>query len=325
MEATINKVKVESLQQGSRVILEGEFSKKPMKTKGGKGDPYFLASIKDNSGMASQQVWNNLPMYSVVEGIENGQWVSAEVVCSKVGQYTNVEIHSIEVIERVIEPVVSIDALKEELREELKSFKDEDLKSLVTNVFNRTDVKEAFWTAPASQKSGYSHDSGLATHVVRLIRLSKAVANVFNQWNLYLDGRHTKLNEDLLKASCILHDIGKVNTFKKNAFTVDKTDEGKLFEDSYLSMKIVLEELPKVNLPEYQQMILEHVLAGSKGQRNFGALHIPRSREAMAFHFIDALDVQMANFEHLDRDADVADLFSMLFEKQIFLGVYDEE
>jgi 3'-5' exoribonuclease len=322
---TLVKTKVENLQQGNRVFLEGEFSKLSKKTKGGKGDPYFVATIKDNSGMASQQVWNNLPLYPVIEGIENGQWVRADVTCAKVGQYINVDIHSIEIIERVVDAVVSIEALQTELREEFKSFRDEDLRKLVTNVFNRPDVKEAFWTAPASQKSGYSHDSGLATHVVRLIRLSKAVANVFNQWNHYLDGRHTKLNEDLLKASCILHDIGKVKTFKKNAFNVDKTDEGKLFEDSYLSMKIVLEELPKVNLPEYQQMMLEHVLGGAKGQRNFGALHIPRSREAMAFHFIDALDVQMANFEHLDRDADVADLFSMLFEKQIFLGVYDEE
>lgn len=320
---TVEKVKVENLQVGKRVFLEGEFSKNPRLT--GKKEPYFVASIKDNSGIASQQVWNNLPIYPVIEKIETGQWVRVEAVCTKVGQYTNIEIHSIEIIERVVDSVVSVEALKEELRAELNSFKDEDLKKLITNVFKRADVNEAFWTAPASQKSGYSHESGLATHVVRLIRLAKAVAEVFNQWNHYLDGRHTKLNEDLLKASCILHDIGKVRAFKKNGYNLDKTDEAKLFEDSYMSMKIVLEELPKVNLPEYQQLLLEHVLGGSKGQRNFGAIHIPRSREAMAFHFIDALDVQMANFEHLDRDADVADLFSMLFEKQVFLGVYDEE
>ena len=323
MELTVSKEKIENLQPGKRVVLEGEFSKKPMKT--GKNDPYFLATVKDNSGIASQQVWNNLPIYSAIEGIENGQWVSVEAVCTKVGQYTNIEIHSIKVIERVVDAVVNVASLQEELREELKAFKDKDLKVLITNVFNRPDVKEAFWQVPASQKSGYSHDSGLATHVVRLIRLAKAVAKVFNEWDHYLDGRHTKLSEDLLKAGCILHDIGKVNTFKKKGYIVDKTDEGKLFEDSYLSMKIVLEEMPKVKLPEYQQMMLEHVLAGAKGQRNFGALHIPRSREAMAFHLIDALDVQMSNFEHLDRDADVSELFAMLFEKQLFLGVYDEE
>jgi len=164
----------------------------------------------------------------------------------------------------------------------------------------------------------------LATHVVRLIRLAKAVAGVYSGCDQYLDGRHSKFNVDLLKTACILHDVGKVNTFTKNGYNVEKTDEGKLFEDSYLSMKIVLEEMGKVNLPEYQKMILEHVIGSAKGQQRFGALHIPRSREAMAFHFIDALDVQMANFEHLDRDADVTDMFSMLFEKQVFLGLYEE-
>lgn len=324
MTQTIEKTKVEHLQQGVRVVLEGEFQKKPMITKGGTGDPYFVTTIRDNSGTASQQVWNNLPLYSVIDGIDNGSWVSAEVVCTKVGQYTNIEIHTIEVIERVVETVVNVDGLKDELREELKSFKDEGLKTLITNVLKRPEIKESFWTSPASQKSGYSHDTGLATHVVRLIRLAKAIAQVFNEWNLYSDGRHTKLHEELLKASCILHDVGKVIAFKKNGFNVEKTDEGKLFEDSYLSLKIVLEELSKVNLPDYQKMLLEHVLGGAKGQRNFGALSIPRSREAIAFHFIDALDVQMANFEHLDRDADVADLFANLFEKQLFLGVFED-
>lgn len=319
------KVKIEHYQKGKKYFFEGEFFKKTLKKNNGKGEEYFVATIKDNSGIASQQVWQNLPLYKEIEQIENGAWVRAEVECTNIDdRYTNIKFNSIEAIERPVELIADVEALTNELRQELVSFEDPDLKALVTNVFRRPEVAEAFFKAPASQKSGYSHDSGLLTHVVRLIRLCKAVANVFNTWDMYLDNRHTKLNVDLLKTACFLHDVGKVLAFKKNGFNIEKTDEGKLFEDSYLSMRIILQELDKVNLPEYQRMLLEHVIGSSKGQQRFGALYIPRSREAVAFHFIEALDVQMANFEHLDRDADVADLFSMMFDKQVFLGLYEE-
>lgn len=316
---TLSKVK--DFQQGTRVLVEGEFGKKVLFTK--KKDAYFMATIKDNSGMCSQQVWNNLPIYPVVEGIESGQWVRAEVVCTSVGEYTNMEIHSIEVIERVLPTVVDEGALKNELRDEIKSMEDEGLKGLINNVFRREDVKMYFWTAPATQKSAYSHDAGLASHVVRSIRLCKAIAEVFNKWNLYKESEHVNLNVDLLKAGCILHDIGKVRVFMKKGYSYEKTEEGMLFEDSYLSMKIVLEELQKADLPDYQRMMLEHVLAGAKGQLNFGALHIPRSAEAVAFSLIDTLDSQMANFEHLGREADPTDLFALLMDKRYFLGSYD--
>lgn len=323
MTSKLELVKIEALEPGKRVLLEGEFTKKEMKTKN--GDPYLLVFIKDNTGSASQAVWSNLPIYNEIEGLESGQKVRAEVVCTKNSQYINIEVQSIQAIEEEPKNVVNIEALQEELREVIKTIKDEDLKVLITNVFNREDVKEAFWKAPASQKSAYSFEGGLATHVVRLTRLVKAITPVFNQWNHNLDGIHTKLNTDLLLTACILHDVGKIYALKKEGYNVEKTDEGKLFEDSYLTLKIVLEELEKIDLPEYQQMILEHVLASAKGKPGYGALNIPRSREAIAFHLIDTLDVQMAQFEYLDRESDVVDMFSFLFDKQVFLGIYDEE
>ena len=318
----MEKTKVLNMEVGKRYVVEGELSKKPLRTS--KQDPYFLIQLKDNSGMASQQVWNNLPIYSVIEALADNEWVRVEATCTKKGQYTNIELHSIEVVERVVDTIVNIEDLKNELRDELKNFQDNDLKLLVTNIFNRADIKDAFWTSPASQKSGYSFEGGLATKVVRSIRLSKAIASVYNNWNHNVDQRKSKLNEDLLKTACILSPIGKVLAFRKDGHNVNKTDEGQLFEESYLSMKIVLEELPKINLPEPQQLLLEHVIGSAKGKQQFGALHIPRSREAMAFHFIDALDTQMANFEALDREAEVTDLFVQMFQKTLFLGCYDE-
>jgi 3'-5' exoribonuclease len=323
MENVMEKVKVKDLEKGKTAIIVGDFSKQIKKTKN--GDDYAFVKIADNTGVCFANVWSNLPISSVVSNLNDGDYVQAEVVCTNYGQYINVEIKDIQVIERPVETVVDIEALKEELRTVINQMKDTDLRSLIVSVFNRDDVKEAFFKAPASQQSGYSFEGGLLAHVVRTIRLCKAVANVFSAWEHNTDNFVSKLNEDLLITACVLHDIGKIKAFQRNGHKIEKTVEGELFEDSYLSLKIVLEELQKSSLPEEQKRILEHVLGSSKGKQSYGALFIPRSREAIAFHLIEALDVQMANFEFLDRNAQAEQTFVQLFQKTMFLGIYDEE
>jgi 3'-5' exoribonuclease len=319
----MEKVKVKELQQGTTSILVGDFAKqtKPTKT----GGSYVLVRLTDNTGTAFARIWDNLPVASDIAELADGEYVEAEVVCTEYGQYISVDIKSIKKIEKPIETVVDIEGLKEELREVFKSFKDENLRTLVNAVFKREDIKELFFTTPASQQSGYSFDGGLLAHVVRTVRLCDAVADVFDNWNHNVDNFVSKLNRDLLKTASMLHDIGKPKAFKKNGHRVEKTIEGELFEDSYISMKIVLEELAKVSIPEEQKVVLEHVLGSSKGKQGYGALFIPRSREALAFHLIESLDVQMANFEFLDRNAGAEQSFVQLFQKVMYLGSYDEE
>lgn len=319
----MEKTKVKAFTQGSSAIFAGEFNKQTKPTR--QGGSYTLVRLTDNTGTAFARIWDNLPIKSKVEEIEDGEYVEAEIKCTEYGEYISVEVVSIEKVERPIETVVDIEGLKSELREAFKSYKDQNLQKLVTAVFSREDVREKFFTAPASQQSGYSFDAGLLAHVIRSIRLSRAVSQVFASWNHNVDNFVTKLNEDLLVTACILHDIGKVRAFDKKGHRIEKTTEGEMFEDSYLSMKIVLEELDKASIPEEQRVVLEHVLGSSKGKQGFGALFIPRSREAMAFHLIESLDVQMANFEFLERNATAEQTFVQLFQKTMFLGSYDEE
>jgi 3'-5' exoribonuclease len=318
----LGKVKVQQLEKGAKAVLVGDFAKQIKSSSNGE---YPLVRITDNTGTAFARVWSNLPIAPIVAELTDGDYVEVEVMCTNIGQFTNIDINKITKVERPIVTVVDIEGLKEELREVFKSFKDENLRNLVTAVFSREDVKELFFTSPASQQSGYSFDGGLLAHVVRTIRLCDAIADVFDNWNHNVDNFVSKLNRDLLKTASMLHDIGKVKAFAKKGHKVEKTIDGELFEDSYITMKIVLEELAKVSIPEEQKVVLEHVLGSSKGKQGYGALFIPRSREALAFHLIESLDVQMSNFEFLDRNAGAEQSFVQLFQKTMFLGSYDEE
>lgn len=319
----MDRVKVKDLVAGKDFIVSGEVKKKNARTKGGTGDPYISLRITDNTGTVYLNVWNNLPIYSEVEKLQDGQWIEATITCTKVDRFINGDLKSFTIVERKVEAPVDIEALTEDLRGTISMIKDPVLKKLVTNVFRREDINKEFFSAPATLMSGYSFDGGLLAHVVRLTHLARQVAKVYNDWVYNSDHVTARLNEDLLIAGCILHDVGKVRAFRKSEFKLDKTMEGELFEDSYITMKIINEEMDKLEISADKRMFIEHLIGSAKGKQSYGALHIPRTKEAVVFHFIDALDSQIGNFEFLERRAEDGDEFVQLFQKTFYLGDFE--
>ena len=60
--------------------------------------------------------------------------------------------------------------------------------------------QQQFLTYPAATRNHHDYVSGLADHVVSMLKLGKALIEIY-----------PGLNKDLLYAGIILHDIGKIN------------------------------------------------------------------------------------------------------------------
>lgn len=322
--------RVSDLKKGVATIRGSLSYKEEMtKPKNGQPSPFLRASIDDNSNKFYTMIWSSSDMFEKMKEFQNGDYIEAEILVEKEADAKNIyisgSIKSMKKIEPVgIKGVVDVEKLRNELREEVASIENENINKLITNVLSRSDIRGVYFTAPATEKSGYSHEGGVLAHMVRLIRLSKAFANIYNEWENNIDGYKVKLNIDLLKACAILHDIGKLKAYKFNGSKVVKTKEGELFEDSYLGAKILIEELPKVELLEEERLLLEHAVTSSKDKLAFGSLNSARTAEAIAFHNIEKLDGQMANFEYLFRTALSGDEFVKLFDKVLYLGLFEE-
>lgn len=306
--------KIKDLQPGMKVWLKGTFGKKQGHTR--KNDPYLNVWIKDFSGTASQMVWNNLDLYPVVQEIEDGVKVEVEANVTQVGQYTNIEILQIKELFELDDQIINLESLTNELREAIAGIKDKELKVLVTRVFSRVDVKKAFFSAPASLLA-YGYEGSLLLHTVRLTRLVKAIIPIYS--GELLDESGVDLDEDLLMTAAILHDVGKVRAFQKSGAKVEKTTEGELFEDSYITSKILLESMAGLNFSQDRLMLLEHAISSAKGEQRHGALTIPRTKEAHALAMLDALDSGLANFEYLYREME-GDDFARFVNKQYYIG-----
>lgn len=283
------------------------------------GSVYIQAKLTDLSGNSkSFAIFDGFNIYEKLQKIENGSYV--ELISSGEGLET-----AFISLKELPAPEIAVtksqyDSLKDELRDAIKSVKAPELRKLINAVFSRDDVKNSFFKVPASKTAGYSFESGLLHHTVRLIRLSKAVSAVFNGWE------HKKkpysISDDLLITACILHDIGKGRAIKKERNKYVSTFEGELCQESYLTMKIINEEADKLEIPEDKRIMIEHILSTSRGEISYGALAVPRTREAIMFHLIESLDVKMGNFEHLDNVTVNGD-FAQLFKTNLFLGGYE--
>lgn len=299
------------------------------KPKSGEPKPYFNMSINDKSAKMYIMVWSDSPHFEAMKTYSDGDFVEAEVKVEKDGsnnnQFITGVLNSIKKVEPVgVRNVVDAKSLKDELIKEWKEMKHPIIAQLVKNVLSREDVKNALYTTPNSEKAEYSFEGGTLAHMVRVIRIAKAIATIYDQWEFNIDGYNTKLNIDLLKTCAILHDLGTIKAFRFDGNKVVKTKEGELFEDSYLGSKILNEELPKVELLEDERILLEHCVTSANGKLNFGALNTPRTREADAFQCIERLDTLMGKYEFLDRTAFSGEDFIKLFDKTLFLGTFDE-
>lgn len=323
--------RIKDVVRGQVVSVKGVITIKHGMTKPGAGEPkpYCNLSINDKSERMYIMIWSESPHYENMKNFSDGDFVEAEVKVENDGSnnepYIRGILNSIKKIEPVgVRNVVDAKSLKDELIKEWKEMKHPIIAQLIKNVLNREDVKNALYLAPNSDKAEYSFESGTLAHIIRGIRLIKVIATVYSQWEFNIDGYNTNLNIDLLKACCILHDLGTLKSYKFEGNKIIRTKEGELFEVSYLGAKIFNDELSKVTLLEDERILLEHAVTSSNGKLNFGALNTPRSREADAFQCIERLDSLMGKYEFLDRTAFSGTEFVKLFDKTLFLGIFNE-
>ena len=131
----------------------------------------------------------------------------------------------------------------------------------------------------------------LLEHILSLVNVAKLVAS-----------NYSNLNADILVAAAILHDIGKVRELSyERGFGY--TDEGQLVGHIGLGLILITETASKLpDFPPEHLFHLQHIIASHHGVPEHGALKLPMTPEAIAFHFLDNLDAKMAMLNDMDHE-----------------------
>jgi 3'-5' exoribonuclease len=188
---------------------------------------------------------------------------------------------------------VDVDILWQRLTTLVEEMKDPNLRQLLFRITADPDVAERFRMAPAARGMHHAFRSGLLEHTVSMATLGRRLAE------------HYSINEDLVVAGCVLHDLGKIWELDISS-SIEYTDEGRLL--GHLSMEVlyvdrVINELE--GFPDELRRQLLHILLAHHGEYEYGSPRRPKTPEALVVHMADNLDSKMAGMmEAINADGD---------------------
>ncbi|HEX6922970.1 MAG TPA: 3'-5' exoribonuclease YhaM [Bacillales bacterium] len=141
--------------------------------------------------------------------------------------------------------------------------------------------QEAFFSFPAASKNHHEFLSGLAYHVVTMLDMAKAVAELY-----------PSLNKDLLYSGIILHDLGKVEELS-GAVAANYTFEGKMLGHIPIMIEKIGQTADELGIEGEEVTLLKHLILSHHGKAEWGSPKPPLIREAEVLHMIDNLDARV--------------------------------
>lgn len=176
-----------------------------------------------------------------------------------------------------------------------------NLKQLLFRVFSHEEVASRFKVAPAAKTMHHAYRSGLLDHTVSAAGSGKLLAG------------HYGLNEDLVVAGILLHDLGKIWELDLD-HSIEYTDDGRLI--GHLALETLFVDRMIGELEQFPQELrrqLLHILLSHHGEYEYGSPRRPKTLEAMLVHMVDNLDARMAGmFEAIEQDGDSDEAWTAL-------------
>lgn len=165
----------------------------------------------------------------------------------------------------------------------IESISDPAIRDIVSFCVDKVREKLAHY--PAAQMHHHAYFAGLAYHIVRMLEIGE-----------FLCKQRPFLNADMIKAGIILHDIAKPEEMIAHLGVVtDYSVQGKLIGHIAMAASWITEAALRLELPlDSQQVIgLQHLILSHHNLGEWGSPVQPQTAEAVALHYIDALDAKL--------------------------------
>ncbi len=253
-----------------------------------KDKEYIALKVRDKSAEMSAHIWDNVDAYRDRFNENDYVLVKGRVVSFQGVLQLNVfhlELFQGEVDPRDFLPCTekNIGNLKLLLRSAVAGVKNEWLARLLQEFFLRDkDFQGRFELAPAAKSMHHAWLGGLLEHTVGVLQLAQQVVPLYS----YLD-------QDLLVAGALLHDIGKVEELSYEK-SFGYTSRGRLLGHIVIGVEMVKEKAAKISgFPPPLLMLIEHLLLSHHGEYQWGSPKRPKIPEAMLLHYLDDLDAKL--------------------------------
>jgi len=195
-------------------------------------------------------------------------------------------------------------------------------------VFDDPSNKALFIKAPASSSNRGAYRGGLVEHVAKVLINAQQLIASHRAGNLVAN-----INEDIITAGVLMHDIGKMYAYViDDNGSAKTTRQGMLLEHlpmSYAISSLAIEKTKALMHKDFPAEIADHInhcILAHHGQLAYGSPVIPKSLEAQIVHVADMADSTISNYAEPTRansgnvDSDGFIDGTRFSSKQLFVG-----
>jgi len=280
---------------GTEIVSFFAISEKSLR-KSRAGKSYIRVTCIDKTGQIIGNIWDNVKHLESQFSIGDIVKVKASVDIYESNLQLNIsnirkaEESEYEISDFSPATTKNINKLTEQLFQYLDSIENKYLNKLLHLFFDDKEFLKKFTFAPAAKSWHHNKIGGLIHHTITVTNICDSVVPIY---------RDDDIDRDLLVCCAILHDIGKVDEYHLRPF-IDFTDEGKLVGHIVIGDKMVVDKIQQINnFPPMLKNKIRHLLLSHHGEREKGAVVLPKTKEAILLHYADNMDAHIMGVQDL--------------------------
>ncbi|MDE7469666.1 MAG: HD domain-containing protein [Desulfovibrionaceae bacterium] len=262
--------------------------------------PYWDIQLKDATGVISAKIWH--PVSSTILEIPKESFVSIKALVESYNGALQLKIESLDVLlDSLIEELDMGDFVPssqypiEHMWNELialctEVFTHKPWYTFTIDFFSTPEIMKTLRYASAAKSMHHAYRGGLLEHMLSVANLCRRLA-----------AHYPEIDEQLLVAGALFHDIGKIVELE-GFLTTEYTTEGKLLGHITQGVELITPYMQKANVEKELQIQLKHLILSHHGYLEFGSPKVPQTAEAYLLHHADNIDAKMEIFRSLFSD-----------------------
>lgn len=256
--------------QSGKIVTTGEFA------------PFYCATVLDGSGTMDVRCWqsasnsvdeNAMGEVVYLEGDVKLYRETRQICCRLLRPANEKDAGEYELAQLI--PAAK--DMREDVTHYIAQIKDTDYHDLCLGVLDQ--YGEAYFTAPGGFSEHHNFPGGLAAHSCHMAALVDGLAPFYG----------TNLNIDLLRAGCLLHDLGKIKQLRVASTGFAGGFIGK--EHAETGARMVLEVGKSLPIRESKLQAIVHLIRTHHDDAN--STMRPSIPEAFALRRLDQMDSEM--------------------------------
>ena len=284
---------IKELREGENVV-EHYLCKSKQSLKSRAGKTYLSLKLQDKTGTVDAKVWD---MTNDIKAFEENEFIKIDAT---VVTYQNDIQLNVKRIRRSLEgeydpadyiPCTekNMEQMYRKLMGYIKTIESPYIKKLLEEIFyHHPIISKCFKTHSAAKSVHHSYMGGLLEHTLSVTEICDFAAP-----------RYKFVDRDILIASAMLHDVGKVmelSQFPEN----DYTDEGQLLGHLIIGSELIGLTAAKIEgFPKPLENLLKHCMLSHHGEYEYGSPKLPKTIEAFILHSADNLDAKTKVIEEM--------------------------